>query len=245
MRKHPPVPVHGRKLGQDRPDPGIHAQLRQQLFDTEGIVIVDQETQFFFRFVIQPGFQDKAFIESDMPDADLKILQSRRKKHGGGHGDDLRVRIHRALADQLRANLRIFLQSSSVLLMVDKGFSHIAKADRLSLLRIAAACSPRDRRRKVRSENERISFPVKELIQIPGRDGPDLIAENIKEFEGRRLNLPVPVGGKDMAQLPQQNLSLLTLLSIDIPYALRRVQYLLIHWIFLCNHSLRFIVVKR
>ena len=146
---------------------------------------------------------------------------------------------------QLRANLRIFLQSSSVLLMVDKGFSHIAKADRLSLLRIAAACSPRDRRCKVRSENERISFPVKELIQIPGRDGPDLIAENIKEFEGRRLNLPVPVGGKDMAQLPQQNLSLLTLLSIDIPYALRRVQYLLIHWIFLCNHSLRFIVVKR
>ena len=164
-----------------------------------------------------------------MSDADLEFPQSRGQHGLRRHGDDLGIRVRAGGADQFGPHLCILLQSSLQTGVVYKTFSYIAQTDRMiHILKIAAGGSC-DRRREVRTQNQRISFSVKKLKKISGGNSPDIGPEYIKKFDGGRLDIPVSIGSRNLMQPLLQDLFSFALIGIDVAESFRCMKNLLIH----------------
>ncbi len=104
-----------------------------------------------FHLLAESGFPQKAFEKIHMPDAYLKFLQPGFQQRFRYQSDHLRIRFHTAVPDHLCPKLRVFLQSSLKIRMVDKRICRIAQADRHVLLRKILCHRSCNRRRDIRS----------------------------------------------------------------------------------------------
>ena len=116
--------------------------------------------------LIETGFLGQAFKKSHMSDTDLEFRQSRCQHGLRRHGYDFGVRVRAGSADQFGAHLRIFLQSALQAGVIYKAPAKVAQTDRMIHILEITARSPRDRRREIRPENQRISLSVEEFEKI-------------------------------------------------------------------------------
>ena len=217
-----------RKLQKNLLKPFVHGLVLEQTLHGKIIFIFNVLIQLFLNFLLQPGLLKKASVKGHLAQLHLELLKASLPQAVNDHGNHLGIRILGIIPNQLGPCLSPLLKAALITAVILKSAFQVAESKRHGIVHKVLGHTPRNRRRHIRPQHQGVVVPVKELKHLPVRHASPVLAENIKIFKTRSLDMLISVQIKGIQNLVL-NCQLFPAFSvITVLYALRRMNQTII-----------------